>query len=137
MVYTMRVSAVLALCLCVVAPSPVLSFTLPDEKFADHQMTELEEEPSDPNLNSVRNLSFTHVYRRTDQHILPYFAWQLFKQVIKAGADLGVLGGGGGVQRLSESAKPQNLKGDVQTIFFFSYLKVYKLITMGMKFKNL
>ena len=29
------------------------------------------------------------------------------------------------------------VKGDLQTIFTFSYLKVYKLITMGMKFKNL
>ena len=29
------------------------------------------------------------------------------------------------------------LKGEVQTIFTFSYPKVYKLITMGMKFKNL
>ena len=29
------------------------------------------------------------------------------------------------------------VKGDLQTIFRFSYLKVYKLITMGMKFKNL
>ena len=27
-------------------------------------------------------------------------------------------------------------KGDLQTIFRFSYLKVHKLITMGMKFKN-
>ena len=29
------------------------------------------------------------------------------------------------------------LKGDLQTIFRFSYLKVYTLITMGKKFKNL
>ena len=29
------------------------------------------------------------------------------------------------------------LKGDLQTIFRFSYLKVYKLITLGTKFKNL
>ena len=29
------------------------------------------------------------------------------------------------------------IKGDLQTIFRFSYLKVHKLITMGMKFKNL
>ena len=28
-------------------------------------------------------------------------------------------------------------KGDLQTIFRFPYLKVYKLITMGMMFKNL
>ena len=30
-----------------------------------------------------------------------------------------------------------SIKGDLQTIFRFSYLDVYKLITMGMKFKNL
>ena len=30
-----------------------------------------------------------------------------------------------------------NVKGDLQAIFRFSHLKVYKLITMGMKFKNL
>ena len=29
------------------------------------------------------------------------------------------------------------VKGDLQTIFRFFYLKVYKVITMGMKFKNL
>ena len=29
------------------------------------------------------------------------------------------------------------LKGDLQTIFRFSYMKVYKLITLGTKFKNL
>ena len=31
----------------------------------------------------------------------------------------------------------KTLKGDLQTIFRFSYLKVYKLITLGTKFKNL
>ena len=29
------------------------------------------------------------------------------------------------------------LKGDLQTICRFSYMKVYKLITLGTKFKNL
>ena len=29
------------------------------------------------------------------------------------------------------------IQGDLQTIFRFSYLKVYKLITLGTKFKNL
>ena len=33
--------------------------------------------------------------------------------------------------------KMSDIKGDLQTIFRFSYLKVHKLITMGMKFKNL
>ena len=28
------------------------------------------------------------------------------------------------------------IKGDLQTIFCFSYLKVYNVITKGMKFKN-
>ena len=30
-----------------------------------------------------------------------------------------------------------SVKGDLQTIFRFSYLKIYKLITLGTKFKNL
>ena len=30
-----------------------------------------------------------------------------------------------------------NIKGDLQTICRFSYMKVYKLITLGTKFKNL
>ena len=29
------------------------------------------------------------------------------------------------------------IKGDLQTIFRYSYLKVYKFITLGTKFKNL
>ena len=29
------------------------------------------------------------------------------------------------------------IKGDLQTIFWFSYLKAYKLITLRTKFKNL
>ena len=29
------------------------------------------------------------------------------------------------------------IKGDLQTTFRFSYLKVHKLITLGTKFKNL
>lgn len=55
MLFTMRVLVALALCLCFIAPSPVLSFTMPEEKFVENKMADVGEEGTGQNnINSVR-----------------------------------------------------------------------------------
>ena len=41
------------------------------------------------------------------------------------------------MRRLTQVKSFNGVKGDVQTICRFCYMKVYKLITLGTKFKNL
>ncbi|XP_041483320.1 uncharacterized protein LOC121430110 isoform X1 [Lytechinus variegatus] len=68
MLLTMRLLVALALCLCFYAPSPVLSFTLPEEKFIESKMPDVGEESTGQNdINSIAKSLIREVFGGADE----------------------------------------------------------------------